>query len=147
MFCALILLTLALSPGWFVGQIPIAMLAGVLVKVGWDLIDWRGLLKYARQVRRKYLLLTMLNGLFTALLAVWFHPATATGMGAILPSTANARFQKRFPWVRTCRQEHYELSLMVLAVALTVFASLLATAWVGLVFSLTPGEPWQTEER
>ena len=144
-FYALILLTLALSPGWFVEQIPIAMLAGVLVKVGWDLIDWRGLLKYARQVRRKYLLLTMLNGLFTAVLAVWFHPITAMGMGSVLPSTANARFQKRFPWVRTCRQEHYELSLMVLAVALTVFASLLATAWVGLIFSLTPGEPWQTE--
>ncbi len=77
--------------------------------------------------------------------ALLFDAFTATAMGCVLPSTANCRLQRRFPWVTVCRKEHYELSLMVLAVALTVFASVIATAFVGLLFSLTPGEPWQTE--
>ncbi len=45
-FCALLLLMLVLYLGWFVQHIPIAMLAGVLVKVGLDLIiDRKQLLK------------------------------------------------------------------------------------------------------
>ena len=38
---ALLLLALVLGLGRYVEPIPLAALAGVLMKVGWDIIDWR----------------------------------------------------------------------------------------------------------
>ena len=155
-FCALILLTLVLSLGPLVKNIPIAVLASVLIKVGWDLIDWRKLLEFARPVRRRYLLLIMFNVMLAAALAVLYSPQiggdswmTQTGifcaatMGMAVPLAATCRRKEGFPWVTYGRQEYYELSLMTLSAVLTVF-DVLGTALVGLLFSLTPDPQPQT---
>ena len=126
--CALILLALMLGLGQFVTNIPIAVLAGILVKAGWDIIPRRSLLCAVRRVRIRYLLLTILNAIFTAALAMLLGPFVATTLGMFLPALAN--------WRRW--QNQYELSLMVHAAVLTVFADLLAVGFVGLIFSLTP---------
>ena len=126
--CALILLSLMLGLGRFVTNIPIAVLAGILVKAGWDIIPRRSLLCAVRRVRIRYLLLTILNAIFTAALAMSLGPFVATSLGMVLPALANWRQ----------RQNQYELSLMAHAAVLTVFADLIAVGFVGLIFSLTP---------
>ena len=52
---AAILLGLVLGLGRYVEAIPHAVLAGILMKVGWDIIDWRFLTRIHR-VRREHLL-------------------------------------------------------------------------------------------
>ena len=155
-FCALILLALTPVLGPLVRNIPIAVLAGVLVKVGLDLIDWRQLLEFARPVRRKYLLLTALNAMLAAALAglwpsdqgLFLSPSEpglflATSLGMAVPLMASWRWHVHFPWLTLGRQKHYELSLMTLAAVLTVF-DVLATMFVGLLFSVLPGTEQQT---
>ncbi len=51
---ALAMLALVLGLGRYVDPIPLAALAGVLVKVGWDIIDWR-LLGRAHRMQRSTL--------------------------------------------------------------------------------------------
>lgn len=170
-FCALILLALVLSLGPLVKNVPIAVLAGVLVKIGLDLIDWRQALELARPVRRKYLLMTALNVILAAALAVLYSPQIggtaavvfyvsisgeeygvtgrgmlcATFIGMAVPLAATFRRKKGFPWVTHGRQEYYGLSLMTLAAVLTVF-DVLAAAAVGLLFSTLTDPPRQTSD-
>ena len=86
-----ILLALVLGAGRFVEQIPHAALAGILVKVGWDIIDWRFLTRVHR-VRRSHLLVMLI----TFLLTVFLDLVTAVAIGLIAAGMASARQLERF---------------------------------------------------
>lgn len=85
-FCALILLAVALGLEQFAKNIPIAVLAGVMVKAGWDLIDWRVALP-VRSVLEERLLIMMI----TTVLVVLVDLATAIGVGLIVFAMADMR--------------------------------------------------------
>ena len=57
---ALLLLALVLGLGRYVEPIPLAALAGVLMKVGWDIIDWR-LLASVHRIRREHLFVMLMT--------------------------------------------------------------------------------------
>ena len=87
---ALLLLTLVLGFGRFVEFIPLAALAGVLVKVGWDIIDWR-LLFRAPRLRREHLVIM----LTTLALTVFVDLIVAVAIGLIAGGMAHARRLER----------------------------------------------------
>lgn len=80
------LFVLVLGLGKIAEPIPLAALAGVLIKAGWDIIDWR-LIKRIRHVRRDYLLVM----LFTLFLTVFVNLITAIVLGLIVAAFARAR--------------------------------------------------------
>ena len=88
---AAILLTLVLGAGRFVEQIPHAALAGILMKVGWDIIDWRFLTRILR-VQRAHLLVMLI----TFFLTVFLDLVTAVAIGLIAAGMASARQLERF---------------------------------------------------
>ncbi len=88
---AAILLTLVLGAGRFVEQIPHAVLAGILMKVGWDIIDWRFLTRILR-VQRAHLLVMLI----TFFLTVFLDLVTAVAIGLIAAGMASARQLERF---------------------------------------------------
>ena len=91
MLYALVLLALvALGVGWIVEPIPLAVLSGILIKAGWDIIDWR-LVKRVRYVRRDYLLVMLL----TLFLTVFVDLITAIAVGLIVAGFARARESER----------------------------------------------------
>ena len=57
--CAILLLGLVLGLGRFVEPIPLAALAAILMKVGWDTIDWRMVVRMHR-IRREHLFVMVL---------------------------------------------------------------------------------------
>jgi SulP family sulfate permease len=69
-----------------VEPIPLAVLAAVLMKVGWDIIDWK-FVKRITQVRRDYLLVMLL----TFALTVFLDLVTAVAIGLIAAGFAHAR--------------------------------------------------------
>ena len=81
-----ILLTLVLGLGKYVGTIPHAVLAGILMKVGWDIIDWRFLTRIHR-VQREHLLVMLI----TLGLTVFLDLVTAVAIGLIAAGMASAR--------------------------------------------------------
>ena len=83
---ALLLLALVLGLGRFVEPIPLAALAGVLIKVGWDIVDWRMLARLHR-LRREHLLVM----LTTLCLTVFVDLITAVAIGLIAGGMAHAR--------------------------------------------------------
>ena len=83
---ASVLFALVLGLGKIAEPIPLAALAGVLIKAGWDIIDWR-LIKRIRHVRRDYLLVM----LFTMFLTVFVNLITAIVLGLIVAAFARAR--------------------------------------------------------
>jgi len=85
-FHALVLLALVLGLGPLAEDIPSAVLAGILLKVGWDIIDWG----YLRRVRRapRDETLVMLTVL---VLTVFVDLITAVGVGVIMASLIAAR--------------------------------------------------------
>ena len=83
---ALILLALALGLGTYVEPIPHAALAGVLMKVGWDIVDWR-LLRRIRHIQRGHLVVM----LATLGLTVFVDLITAVGIGLIVAGMSHAR--------------------------------------------------------
>ena len=87
---ALLLFALVLGLGGLVEPIPLAALAGVLVKVGWDIIDWRMLLRFHR-LRREHLIV-MLATLF---LTVFVDLITAVAIGLIAGGMVHARRLER----------------------------------------------------
>ena len=87
---ALILLALVLGLGRLVESIPHAALAGILMKVGWDIIDWRFLTRIHR-VQREHLLVMLI----TLLLTVFLDLVTAVAIGLIAAGMANARLWER----------------------------------------------------
>ena len=83
---AAILLGLVLGLGRYVESIPHAVLAGILVKVGWDIIDWRFITRIHR-VQREHLLVMSI----TLLLTVFLDLVTAVAIGLIAAGMASAR--------------------------------------------------------
>ena len=87
---AAILLALVLGLGKYVEEIPHAALAGILMKVGWDIIDWRFLTRIHR-VQREHLLVMVI----TLLLTVFLDLVTAVAIGLIAAGMASARVLER----------------------------------------------------
>ena len=83
---AAILLALVLGLGKYVEAIPHAVLAGILMKVGWDIIDWRFILRMHR-VQREHLLVMLI----TLGLTVFVDLVTAVAIGLIAAGMASAR--------------------------------------------------------
>ncbi len=88
--CAAALLAIVLGLGRIAEPIPLAVLSGILVKVGWDIIDWR-LITRIRHVRRNYLLVMLL----TLALTVFVDLITAIVVGLIVAGFARARESER----------------------------------------------------
>ena len=84
--CALFLLALVLGLGDYVEAIPHAVLAGILMKVGWDIIDWRFITRIHR-VQPEHLLVM----LTTLGLTVFLDLITAVVIGLIAAGMASAR--------------------------------------------------------
>ena len=87
---ALFLLALVLGLGQYVETIPLAALAGVLMKIGWDIIDWR-LLTRIHHVRREHLFVMLI----TLGLTVFVDLVTAVAIGLIAAGMAHARQLER----------------------------------------------------
>ncbi len=83
---AAILLALVLGLGPLVEKIPHAVLAGILVKVGWDIIDWRFITRIHR-VQREHLMVMVI----TMGLTVFLDLITAVIIGLIAAGMASAR--------------------------------------------------------
>lgn len=84
--CALVLLSLVLGLGEFVGEIPHAVLAGILMKVGWDIIDWRFFTRIHR-VQREHLVVMVI----TLGLTVFADLLSAIMLGLIVAALVSAR--------------------------------------------------------
>ena len=83
---AAILLALVLGLGQYVESIPHAVLAGILMKVGWDIVDWRFITRLHR-VQREHLLVMVI----TLGLTVFLDLVTAVAIGMIAAGMASAR--------------------------------------------------------
>jgi sulfate permease, SulP family len=90
-FHAIVLLALALVLGLgpIAAVIPHAALAGVLMKVGWEIIDW-GYLKHFRRAPRDKLLVMFV----TLVLTVFVDLITAVAVGLILAGFVTARWME-----------------------------------------------------
>ena len=87
---AAILVALILGAGRFAEAIPHAALAGILIKVGWDIIDWRFITRVHR-VQREHLLVMIV----TMGLTVFLDLVTAVAIGLIVAGMASARALER----------------------------------------------------
>ena len=83
---SLILLLMMLGLGQYVAPVPHAALAGILVKIGWDVIDWR-ILTLVHRIRREHLLVMLL----TLLLTVFVDLVTAVAIGLIAAGMTHAQ--------------------------------------------------------
>lgn len=86
MLHAVILLGLALGLGPAVAHVPHAVLAAILMKVGWDIIDWGYLSRMRRAPREKFLIM-----LVTLALTVFVDLIVAVAVGIILASFVTSR--------------------------------------------------------
>ncbi len=82
---AALLLALLLGLGPYVESIPLAALAAVLIKVGWDLVDW-SLLTRLHRIRRDHLVVM----LTTLILAVFFDLIVAVAAGLVISGLTRA---------------------------------------------------------
>jgi len=85
MLHALILLALVLGLGPLASHIPHAVLAGILLKVGWDIIDWNHLKHLHHAPREKVIVMLVTLGL-----TVFVDLITAVAVGLILASFITA---------------------------------------------------------
>lgn len=83
---SIVLLALVLGLGQIAEPIPHAVLAGILIKVGWDIIDWRFVTR-VRHVPREYLMVMLM----TLLLTVFVDLVTAVALGLIASAVMRAR--------------------------------------------------------
>ncbi len=83
---AVILLAMVLGLARYVEAIPHAVLAGILMKVGWDIIDWRFITR-AHRVQREHLVVMLI----TMGLTVFLDLVTAVAIGLIAAGMASAR--------------------------------------------------------
>ena len=86
---ALILLALVLGLGPLAEKVPHAVLAGILMKVGWDIIDWGYIRRSHRAPRDKVLVMFVTLGL-----TVFVDLITAVAVGLILAAFATARWME-----------------------------------------------------
>ena len=87
---ASLLLALVLGLGRYVESVPHAALAGILMKVGWDIIDWRFITRVHR-VQREHLIVMLI----TLGLTVFLDLVTAVAIGLIAAAMASARQLER----------------------------------------------------
>ena len=87
---AVFVLALLSGLGRYVEPIPHAVLAGILMKVGWDIIDWRMLTRIHR-IRREHLIVMLI----TLGLTVFVDLVTAVAIGLIVAGMAHARQLER----------------------------------------------------
>ncbi len=83
---AILVLGLLLGLGRYVQPIPHAVLAGILMKVGWDIIDWR-LLRRIHRIRRAHLAVMLV----TLGVTVFVDLVTAVAIGLIVAGMAHAQ--------------------------------------------------------
>ena len=83
---SVILLALILGLGRIAEPIPHAVLAGILIKVGWDIIDWR-FVTHIHHVPREHLIVMLM----TLLLTVFVDLVTAVALGLIASGVMRAR--------------------------------------------------------
>lgn len=86
MLHALVLLALALGLGPVVAHVPHALLAAILMKVGWDIIDWGYLKRMRRAPREKFVIMLVTLGL-----TLFVDLIVAVAVGIILASFVNSR--------------------------------------------------------
>ena len=86
MLRSLLLLMLLLGLGHYVEPIPHAVLAGILMKIGWDIIDWR-FLTLVHRIRREHLIVMLL----TLGLTVFVDLVTAVAIGLIAAGITHAQ--------------------------------------------------------
>lgn len=86
---ALLLLALVLGLGPLAERVPHAVLAGILIKVGWDIIDWGYFWRIARAPRDKVIVM-----LVTLTLTVFVDLITAVAVGIVLASFVTAKWQE-----------------------------------------------------
>ncbi len=84
------LLALFLGLGQVVEPIPHAALAGILMKVGWDIVDWRFVTRI-REAPRHHLIVMLI----TLLLTVFVDLVTAVALGLIVSGVMRARQSER----------------------------------------------------
>ena len=87
---AAILLGIVLGLGRFVEAIPHAVLAGILIRVGWGIIDWRFITRIHR-VQREHLVVMIV----TLALTVFLDLVTAVAIGLIAAGMTSARVLER----------------------------------------------------
>ena len=85
-----VLLALVLGLGRYVEAIPHAVLAGILMKVGWDIMDWRFVTRLHRMPREHLVVMLM-----TFVLTVFLDLVTAIAIGLIAAGMASARLLER----------------------------------------------------
>ncbi len=83
---AVLLLALLLEFGWIAEPIPLSALAGILMKVGWDIVDWR-FVGRLRAIRREYVLVMLV----TLLVTVFVDLITAVALGLIIAGWIHAK--------------------------------------------------------
>ena len=81
-----VFLLVVLGIGRYLEVIPSAVLAGILMKVGWDIIDWR-FIRRLHRVQREHLFVMLL----TLALAIFLDMVTAVAIGLIAAGMASAR--------------------------------------------------------
>lgn len=84
---ALVLLGLALGLGPLVAHVPHCVLAAILMKVGWDIIDWGYLRRMRKAPGEKFFIM-----LVTFALTVFVDLITAVAVGIILASFVTSRW-------------------------------------------------------
>ncbi|MCC2111924.1 MAG: SulP family inorganic anion transporter [Hyphomicrobiales bacterium] len=87
---SLVLLALVLGLAPLAERVPHAVLAGILLKVGWDIIDW-GFLKRMHLMHREAVIIM----LTTLLLTVAVDLITAVAVGIIMASFVTARWREQ----------------------------------------------------
>ncbi|MEY6431824.1 SulP family inorganic anion transporter [Thioalkalicoccus limnaeus] len=90
MLHSLILLSLVLGLAPLAERIPLAVLAGILLKVGWDIIDWGFLKRIGRVPRDKVAVM-----LITLSLTVFVDLITAVAVGLIVAALVTADWMSR----------------------------------------------------
>jgi len=83
MIHAAVLFLIAIGLGPLVAHVPLAALAGILIKVGLDVIDWRFIRRLHRAPRIDLVLMLVVLGL-----TVFVNVITAVGVGVVLASLA-----------------------------------------------------------
>ena len=104
---AAILLALVLGLGRYVESIPHAVLAGILMKVGWDIIDWRFLTRILRVQREHLLVMAITLGL-----TVFLDLVTAVAIGLIAAGMAGARQFERLELDRVISTPLLDISFL-----------------------------------
>ena len=104
---AAILLALVLGLGRYVESIPHAVLAGILMKVGWDIIDWRFLTRILK-VQKEHLLVMVI----TLALTVFLDLVTAVAIGLIAAGMAGARQFERLELDRVISTPLLDISFL-----------------------------------